>query len=70
RMPLIVARQDFDAWLDNASQPKVAMRVIAAGAETSWTSRSVGPLVNSVRNDSPECILPARHATEGQGRLF
>jgi putative SOS response-associated peptidase YedK len=70
RMPLIVAREDFEAWLDHSGTPKGAMDVIAAGAGTSWIQHRVGPLVNNVRNDGPDCIRPADHAPEPQGSLF
>jgi putative SOS response-associated peptidase YedK len=70
RMPLIVAREDFDAWLDPAGPLAAARAVITRGGRTVWTSRRVGPLVNNVRNDSPECLRPAGPAADPQGSLF
>lgn len=70
RMPLIVAREDFDSWLDETAPIGKARAVIEAGAHTAWTSRTVGPMVNNVRNDSPDCIRPAAHASDPQGSLF
>lgn len=70
RMPLIVGREDFDSWLDAAAPVGKARAAIDAGAHTVWTSRTVGPMVNNVRNDSPDCIRPAAHASDPQGSLF
>jgi|CXWL01.1.fsa_nt_gi putative SOS response-associated peptidase YedK len=67
RMPLIVDPNDFDTWLDPAADPRVALQVIAHGAHTQWSSHTVGPAVNNVRNDRPENI---RKAAPPQSRLF
>ena len=69
RMPLIVARDDFEAWLGNTG-PNDPMAVLAAGTRTSWTSRSVGPTVNNVRHDGPDCIRPEPHTPDRQRNLF
>lgn len=69
RMPLIVARDEFDRWLD-AGDPKQAAEVIAHGAHTPWTSHPVGPAVNNVRNDSPENVRKAEPAPDAQRSLF
>jgi putative SOS response-associated peptidase YedK len=70
RMPLMVARENFGAWLDHRASPRVAADVISAGLETNWTSHAVGPRVNNVRNDTPDCIRAAEHTPERQGTLF
>ncbi len=70
RMPLVVPRDGFETWLDHTVSPKALMDLILAGVGTSWISRPVGPLVNNVGNDSPDCIRPADHAPEPQGSLF
>lgn len=67
RMPLIVAPDDFDAWLDPATNPRAALEVVAKGVDTPWSSHTVGPAVNNVRNDTPENI---RHAAPPQARLW
>jgi len=70
RMPLLVRPPDFDTWLDTGANPRDAQAVIEAGRETRWTSFTVGPQVNNVRNDGPECVRPAAPEAERQGRLF
>jgi putative SOS response-associated peptidase YedK len=67
RMPLIVDPDDFDTWLGPAADPRAALEVIARGAHTQWSSHTVGPAVNNVRNDTRENI---RKATPPQARLF
>jgi putative SOS response-associated peptidase YedK len=69
RMPLIVARDEFDKWL-NQGDAKGAAEVIVHGAHAPWTSYSVGPAVNNVRNDSPENVRRADPGPPAQGRLF
>lgn len=67
RMPLLVAPDDFDTWLSPAADAKAALEVIAHGAHTQWSSHTVGPAVNNVRNDTRENI---RKAAPPQARLF
>lgn len=67
RMPLIVGPDDFETWLDPAAPPRAALEVIAHGAHTQWSSHTVGPAVNNVRNDTRENI---RKAAPPQARLF
>jgi len=69
RMPLLVARDEFDQWLDEGDV-KAAADVIAHGAHTQWTSHPVGPAVNNVRNDSPENIRLTEPIPDPQGSLF
>jgi len=70
RMPLIVASDQFDRWLDPTRNLKDATEVIAHGAHTQWTSHPVGPSVNSVRNDTPENTRRADPTPDPQGSLF
>lgn len=70
RMPLLVARDEFDRWLDPSQDLRDVTEVIAHGAHTQWTSHPVGPAVNNVRNDSEENVRLAEPTQEPQGRLF
>lgn len=69
RMPVILAKQFEDAWLDpyNPDQASLAqmLRPFPAGEMEMHT---VSPLVNSPANDSPECMAPA--APVGQLALW
>lgn len=67
RMPLIVAADDFDIWLGPATDARAALDVVARGAHTQWSSHTVGPAVNNVRNDTRENI---RKAAPPQARLW
>ena len=70
RMPLLVARDEFDRWLDPSQDLNTVKEVIAHGAHTRWTSHPVGPSVNNVRNDSRENVRRIEPETERQSRLF
>lgn len=70
RMPLLVARDEFDPWLDPSRALKEVAEIIAHGAGTQWTSHPVGPAVNNVRNDSPENIRRAEPIPDPQRSLF
>ena len=70
RMPLVIARHDYAQWLDRATSPKAVMDLMAAGAGVEWASIPVGPSVNHVRNDGPDCIARANHPADRQGSLF
>lgn len=70
RMPLLVAREEFDRWLDPARALKDVAAVVAGGTHTQWTSHPVGPAVNNVRNDSPENVRLAEPTPDPQGSLF
>lgn len=65
RMPAILAPQDYNAWLDPEFQAKdellSLLRPYPADEMTCWP---VSTLVNSPRNESPECVMPS------QGMLF
>ena len=67
RMPLTVARDAVNAWLDedvrDADQVRSLLDLTSAPA---WTAHPVGPEVGNVRNNSPELI---REITD-PGTLF
>jgi putative SOS response-associated peptidase YedK len=57
RMPVIIAPEDYDAWLDPRTSPTVAQSLVRpwAGALRAWP---VGLRVNSPRFDDADCIAP------------
>jgi putative SOS response-associated peptidase YedK len=58
RMPIILARDAEDAWL-NASTPRPELDDILRGLPSSQTAlQPVGPAVNDARYDGPECLAP------------
>lgn len=57
RMPLIVAPEDYDAWL--AAESKELPHAVAAGDMRYYP---VSPLVSNARNDVPACLAPIDEA--------
>lgn len=53
RMPIILARVDWDVWLTTPEQRKALLRPFPAERMECWP---VGKAVGNVRNDSPELI--------------
>lgn len=71
RMPLIIRPESFDVWLAAGTKPQMLRELVASGPQTSWTSYPVGPLVNNVRNDTPENVRPLKESgAPAQRRLF
>lgn len=66
RMPLSVPRTGWEAWLDPALQDPDAARGLLDFAPR-WTAIPVSEAVNSVRNNGPELIEPARPETGDTG---
>ncbi len=60
RMPVILAPQDYAQWLDPAVRDVPTLeRLLRPAAEDLLRFDAVTTLVNSPRNESPECIVPA-----------
>ncbi len=67
RMPVILPPASFDRWLDAGSHDvRPLLRPFDADAMTLYP---VSTLVNSVRNESAQCVEPGQ-AVEKQTRLF
>jgi putative SOS response-associated peptidase YedK len=59
RMPVLLARADYRAWLDPAT-PLEQLKALLRPCPESWLRvHPVGPAVGSVRNDGPELLEPA-----------
>lgn len=60
RMPLILPKGAEDLWLDpEAEDPLRLLDLLQTYPADDMTAYQVSSLVNSVKNDSPECIEPA-----------
>ncbi len=59
RMPVILDRTSYGAWLDpGATDARRLADLLQPCDPDQMESHRVGPLVNSPKNDSPECIEP------------
>jgi putative SOS response-associated peptidase YedK len=68
RMPVLLARRDFDRWLDPDQDDAEKLRDLLAPCPDDWlASQLVGPRVNSPSNDDADCLLPP---SEYQPSLF
>jgi putative SOS response-associated peptidase YedK len=60
RMPVILAPNDYDRWLDPAIQEPDALRpLLRPYPASAMLALPVSPHVNNPRNDDAECIAPA-----------
>ncbi|BAT54967.1 hypothetical protein NOS3756_39420 [Nostoc sp. NIES-3756] len=59
RMPVILAPQDYDLWLDPQEQkPQALQHLLSPYPASEMTSYPVSTVVNSARHNSAECIIP------------
>lgn len=65
RMPVILPREHWDVWLDPEIQDTQALQpLLAAYPSDKMQMKPVSTIVNSPRNDTPDCLLPeARHGS-------
>ncbi|NVB83768.1 MAG: SOS response-associated peptidase [Kofleriaceae bacterium] len=58
RMPVILARDAWNRWLDPSLERKDAMELLGVPSDEGWQAEPVSKLVNSANNDAPELIEP------------
>ena len=58
RMPVIIAREDFDDWLGPDTGPGTLMHLLRPYPADEMQAYPVSARVNSPANDAPECIEP------------
>ena len=59
RMPVILHQDDYDAWLDPLQDDPAKLQPLLQTDESSELRLTpVSSLVNSYKNDSPECVVP------------
>ncbi|HSK99607.1 MAG TPA: SOS response-associated peptidase [Rubrobacteraceae bacterium] len=59
RMPVILARDAYDVWLDPASESDELAGLLAPYPDEEMETYPVSRFVNSPRNNDPRCIEPA-----------
>jgi len=63
RMPVILAPHDYSLWLDPAMRDVPTLeRLLRPAAEDLLRFDAVTTLVNSPRNESPDCVVPVTQA--------
>lgn len=59
RMPVILPAREYDRWLDRQTTPDALQQLLMPVESSAFEAFPVSTLVNSPRNDEPECIVPA-----------
>jgi putative SOS response-associated peptidase YedK len=75
RMPVILTGDDALRWVDPAVTAEQAVALCRSYPADAMTAHPVSTVVNSARNDVPECIVPVSDSPEleppsAQGELF
>jgi putative SOS response-associated peptidase YedK len=68
RMPVVLDRRAWAAWLDPTTAPDDARKLLVTPPTTGWSAEPVSPWVNSAEHDDPACVELADEPP--QGRLF
>ncbi|WP_017651942.1 SOS response-associated peptidase [Fortiea contorta] len=64
RMPVIIAPQDYDFWLDPQEQtPESLQQLLIPYPVAAMTAYPVSTLVNNSQHNTPDCILPLSEKT-------
>lgn len=59
RMPVVLSRAAWAAWLDPATSPHQARELLVVPPTTGWSAEPVSPWVNSADHDDPQCVALA-----------
>jgi putative SOS response-associated peptidase YedK len=70
RMPVILAREVEDAWLDPATPREQLLEMLHPLPSDQTLLAPVGPAVNDARYDGPECLANGADAGRSQPTLF
>ena len=60
RMPVILAADALGTWLDPTAPTERLQELLAPGPDDLLDAIAVSKLVNSPKNDGPECIAPEK----------
>lgn len=56
RMPVILPKEAWKAWLDPETPPEALQELLVSYPQEEMSLRPVSTAVNNVRNDSPDCL--------------
>ncbi len=65
RMPVILAAEGYDLWLDPEAEPGRLQALLAAAPAIDLVATAISTRVNKVANDDPEVLLPQDGAAKG-----
>lgn len=68
RMPVLLARTSWGAWLDPAADRAALKGLLVPAPSGSLIAREVGRHVNDARHDDPRCLEPARETPHKESR--
>jgi putative SOS response-associated peptidase YedK len=64
-MPVILAPESYDLWLDGATAPDRLQALLAAAPAVDLVATAISTRVNKVAHDDPEVLLPLDGAARG-----
>ena len=67
-MPIVLAEDAYDAWLDPKVKPEIASELCVAPPLVGWRADAVSTRMSSTTHDDPACIQPL--GNPNQGELF
>lgn len=70
RMPIVLPRSAYDAWLDPAVDGEAARALLGHPGGADWLREPVSTWVNKVDHDDPACVAVETAPAASQGRLF
>jgi putative SOS response-associated peptidase YedK len=70
RMPIVLAPDDWAAWLDPSVDADTARALLGHPAGADWVRDAVSTWVNKADHDDPTCIAPEAEPASPQQRLF
>jgi putative SOS response-associated peptidase YedK len=62
RMPIVLSRDAYAAWLDPTVDGDEAKQLLAIPTDAGWIDEPVSPHVNKAQHDDPQCIEPIANA--------
>ena len=70
RMPVVLDRSVWSAWLDPALDPEGARALLGVPVTGGWIAEPVSPWVNAADHDDEKCVESVPPPPPAQGELF
>lgn len=65
-MPIVLAPDVYDAWLDPKLKPDAATELLVVPPLTSWRADAVSTRMSSATYDDPQCVAPLGNPRQGE----